>query len=69
MEGLNSFIFCVFVLFLYFRYNVTDALKFVGIERDVDFALRRSITEHKTHALYIKACKEHSYAQLICLLL
>ena len=37
MEGLNSFLFCVFVLFLYFRYNVTDALKFVGIEQDVDF--------------------------------
>ena len=29
-----------FFLKSYFRYSATDALKFVGIERDVDFALR-----------------------------
>ena len=33
--------FSVFSFFFFnFRYSATDALKFVGIERDVDFALR-----------------------------
>ena len=39
----SDFLSCFSLFFFlksYFRYSATDALKFVGIERDVDFALR-----------------------------
>lgn len=39
-DFLSYLFFIVFFLKSYFRYSATDALKFVGIERDVDFALR-----------------------------
>jgi len=37
---LSQVTFWFFFIYIYFRYSATDALKFVGIERDVDFALR-----------------------------
>lgn len=39
-DFLSYLFFIVFFFKSYFRYSATDALKFVGIERDVDFALR-----------------------------